>query len=315
MKKYNCNCGGAATNVCSLPPTKITLRTVVLPPSLGTDEAGQPYAPALGKWYNSVVVYQANGAIYIYDSKGQYTEVEPGDYEQLVSQVDSYAAQLAELYSPGTIGLIVRTEADLDTLAPNAVPADQYVLVEADSTHDNRPSLYEYSPSAGSFVYAMAASPYYEKPFIDSVTSALQTNINNVMNKEITDVENLQTNINHEVNTREQADTKINQRIDDIINSPDVRYIVDTYAELEAIDKGTIGDLDYARVLQDETHESASTYYQFHTSAQEWTYIGQTGPYYTKEQIDDMIGDINSILDSINGETPSEGDNEEENND
>lgn len=223
MKKYNCNCDGAATNVCGMPPTKITLRTVVLPASLGTDTEGAPYAPALGRWYNSVVSYQANGAVYVYDSNGIYTLVEPANYAELVAKVDGLEEALTALQE--------KEQSDVDNL---------------------------------------------------------QENINQLANKEAEDVENLQTNINTVAN-----------ELEDYKNSPDVRYIEATYAALEAIDKSTIGDQDYARVLQDETHEEASTYYQFNTANQEWTYVGQTGPYYTKEQIDEMIGQAVNQLENI----------------
>lgn len=269
---------------CGCKPAKITLRTVTIPANLG-DDTGE-YAPKPGAYYATIVRYLANDAVYLYDSNGVFTQIYPDDYSELVETVDGFEQAINELYNPGKIGLIVANDALLETLSPTAVAADEYVYVTEDSAHNNRPSLYEYSASAGQYVYARAASPYYEKPFIDSAIENLQTNINNVMNKEVEDVNNLQTNINAEANAREAADAEINQRIDDIVNSPDVRYIVDTYADLEAIDKSTIGDQDYARVLQDETHDNASTYYQFNKAANEWTYVGQTGPYYTKEQVD-----------------------------
>lgn len=117
----------------------------------------------------------------------------------------------------------------------------------------------------------------------------LQANINKLYEKETEDANNLQTNINKLADKEAEDVADVNQRIDDIINSPDVRYIVGTYAELEEIDKSTIGDQDYARVLQDETHDGASTYYQFIKTASEWVYVGQTGPYYTKEQADEKF--------------------------
>lgn len=201
-------------------PDQITLRTVTLPPQLGTDETGEPYAPKLAQYFNTVVYYQANGAAYVYDSNGMYTKIYPSNYDQLVEQVDGLETALKALQE--------KEQSDIDNL---------------------------------------------------------QININNVMNKEIMDVDNLQININ-----------KLAEELEEYKNSPDVRYITDTYTELEAIDKNTIGDQDYARVLQDETHENASTYYQFNKTDNEWAYVGQTGPYYTKQEIDSMIGDVQSLL-------------------
>lgn len=290
--------------LCACKPTEITLRTVVLPASLGTEAEGEPYAPKPGAYYNTVVKYQSTGAIFIYDSNGVYTEVlVPGEVD-VEEVVETLQQQMAELYTPAKIGYYVDSVEELDSLSPNVVPAGQMVQVTKDATHDGVDSLYYYNTASGQWTYAYAATPYYTKDFVDSVTEALQTNIN-------TEVEAREAAINAEQSAREQADNEfhqeianLNTRIEDIVNSPDVRYIVDTYADLEAIDKSTIGDQDYARVLQDETHEDASTYYQFNKTAGEWNYVGQTGPYYTKEQIDSMIGNIDSILDEINGEVP-----------
>lgn len=66
----------------------------------------------------------------------------------------------------------------------------------------------------------------------------------------------------------------LDERIEEIINSPDVRYIVATYAELESISKSSVGDKDFARVLQDETRNGDSTYYQFDKDEQDWDYVG-----------------------------------------
>lgn len=316
----NCNCTPKCspgrpvpTPVACKKPDKITLRIETIPATLGTDAEGQPNAPKLGAYFNTVVHYLANDAVYIYDSNGNYVLAEPGNYVELLKTVDGFAEAITELYSPGKIGYMVQTAEDLETLSPTVVPANEFVLVVADETHNDRPALYEYNANAGMFTFARLASPYYEKPFIDSAVANLQTNINNVLNKEMMDVEALQTNINTEVNAREVADkeeqeareaedTALNQRIDDIINSPDVRYIVDTYADLEALDKATIGDKDYARILQDETHDNASTYYQFSTASQEWSYVGQTGPYYTKEQVDTQVSELDEKIGAINTE-------------
>lgn len=51
------------------------LCTVTIPANKGTDAAGQPYAPQLGAWTNTIVRYAATGAVYIYDSNGIYTAI------------------------------------------------------------------------------------------------------------------------------------------------------------------------------------------------------------------------------------------------
>ena len=86
---------GAGQEDCNCRPTQITLRTKVLPASVGTDEAGQPYAPAVGLFFNSIVSYQANGALYIYDSNGVWTKFNAAastDCSELEEQVAALTA-------------------------------------------------------------------------------------------------------------------------------------------------------------------------------------------------------------------------------
>lgn len=67
------------TSGCTLEQNP-TFKTYTLPASVGTDEAGQPYAPRIGEFTNAIVIYEANGNIYIYDSLGTPTLIEKGDY-------------------------------------------------------------------------------------------------------------------------------------------------------------------------------------------------------------------------------------------
>lgn len=66
----------------------------------------------------------------------------------------------------------------------------------------------------------------------------------------------------------------LQQQIDDLKNSPDVVDIVDTYADLQAYDTSHLGDKDIIRVLTDETHDGASSYYRWDKQTEIWTYIG-----------------------------------------
>lgn len=254
-----------ATVCCKQKPTElpVKLATVNYPAQYGTDEDGEPYAPQYGKFTNTIVVYAANNARYIYDGQGEYTKIISDD------QFNVLEAKLT---------------AQLNEEITNRTAADE----------------------------------------------SLQENTNQLANKEAEDIENLQTNINTEVNraieaeqalntaieaeasAREDADTALNTRIDEVINSPDVRYIVESYADLEALDKATVGDQDYARVLVDETHDGQSTFYQFSKANNDWTYIGAAGAYYTKTEVDDMLSEkqdtlvdsgTNQNLKTINGES------------
>ena len=91
---------------------------------------------------------------------------------------------------------------------------------------------------------------------------------------------------------------ELQQEIDDIKNNPDVVDIVGTYADLQAYDTSDLGDKDIIRVLTDETHDNESSYYRWSTATQTWTFIGATGPYYTKDEVDDLIDEGIESIDS-----------------
>lgn len=67
-------CGVAKKNCAPNCPT-VWLRTKTISSQQGTDEEGQPYEPKNGAEKNTIVVYEANGAVYIYDSQGFYTKL------------------------------------------------------------------------------------------------------------------------------------------------------------------------------------------------------------------------------------------------
>lgn len=92
-----------------------------------------------------------------------------------------------------------------------------------------------------------------------------------------------------EEETRAREDAILQGEIDEIKNNPDVFDIVPTYAALQEYDTSTITDKDVIRVLRDETHDNASTYYRWDAADQEFDYIGETGDYYTKAQVDTLL--------------------------
>lgn len=92
-----------------------------------------------------------------------------------------------------------------------------------------------------------------------------------------------------EEETRYREDQILQSEIDEIKNNPDVYDIVPTYAALQAYDTSTITDKDIIRVLRDETHDNASTYYRWDAANQEFDYVGEVGDYYTKAQADALL--------------------------
>lgn len=308
MKPCKCNseCGSATlpgpvpcNKSCECKPAKITLSTTTIPANLGTDAESEAYAPYPGAHYNKIVHYLANGAVYLYDSNGVYTEVViPADFD-VEEVIKTLEQQMTELYTPAKIGLYVNSVEELEALPATVVPAGEMVQVTKDATHDGVDSLYYWDTAAGMWKYAYATTPYYTKDFINQAIDALQANINNVMNKEMQDVEALQTNINAEVNAREAADNALSERIEEIHNSPDVVDIVETYADLEAYDTSNLHDNDIIRVLRDETHDGASYYYRWNATDKAWVGIGTVGDYYTKQEINAKFTGVNNDITTL----------------
>lgn len=85
---------------------------------------------------------------------------------------------------------------------------------------------------------------------------------------------------------REAADQDLQNQIDTIEAASDVVDVVGTYAELQSYDISKLGDNDIIKVLTDETHDDAISYYRFNKQAGTWTYVGSQGPFYTKSETD-----------------------------
>ena len=99
----------------------------------------------------------------------------------------------------------------------------------------------------------------------------------------------LGTRIDNEALARQQADNGLQSQIDAITSQSDVVDVVANYAALQAYDTSSLSDNDVIKVLDDETHEDALTYYRWSTTTQTWSYIGQEAPYYSKGQMDVML--------------------------
>ena len=95
--------------------------------------------------------------------------------------------------------------------------------------------------------------------------------------------------INKEIDDREEADRDIWTEINTIEASSDVVDVVGTYAELQQYDTSKLHDKDLIKVLADETHDDAITYYRWSTSSESFTYVGAEGPYYTTAETDTLL--------------------------
>lgn len=83
----------------------------------------------------------------------------------------------------------------------------------------------------------------------------------------------------------------VEDEVEEIKNNPDVVDIVPTYAALQNYDTSGLTDKDIIRVLADETHDGASTYYRYSTATGTFTYIGKVGSYYTEDEVDALLAE------------------------
>lgn len=130
----------------------------------------------------------------------------------------------------------------------------------------------------------------------DQVESTVQQAVGAVTDDladEITAREQADTALNlaigDETTARQLADTNLQGQIDAITASSDVKDIVGTKAELNNYDTSTLGNNDIIKVLQDESEGNATTYYRWNATTQQFSLIGEEGPYYTKSQADTLL--------------------------
>ena len=113
------------------------------------------------------------------------------------------------------------------------------------------------------------------------------------------------TSLGNEISARENADTSLQNQIDAIVASSDVVDIVGTYQDLQNYDTSKLGDNDIIKVLDDSTHNNATSYFRWIKNSSTWQYIGSEGPYYTKGQTDELL---NEKVDKVQGKGLSQND-------
>lgn len=162
------------------PETLVLLRKVVIPASMGDETA---FPPAIGKYFNVLLHYEASGNNYLYSSDGIPTEIganipsevldriealEDGyddlaeDYEQLQAQVgdvsdalsaETSARENADIGLQGQIDAltvssgvidVLGTYQDLQNYDTTHVKEDDIIKVLQDSTHSNAMSYYKW---------------------------------------------------------------------------------------------------------------------------------------------------------------------------
>ena len=118
----------------------IFFTTEVIPSSMGTSEAGQPFAPKNGAFFNTLVIYAADGGKFLYDSEGNYTEltgVSPEELRDIIEGLGTLTGSSAPSAS---------TEGALGQLYIDTTDSSIYYLSGIDET--TSPTVYTWTQIA-----------------------------------------------------------------------------------------------------------------------------------------------------------------------
>lgn len=96
--------------------------------------------------------------------------------------------------------------------------------------------------------------------------------------------------IGNEADERAESDRDLQSQIDAITSKSDVVDVVASYVELVAYDTSVLGDNDVVKVLEDEMHDNAESYYRWDITTETWGYIGSQGPFVTPAEMQTALG-------------------------
>ena len=239
------------------------------------------YVPKLGDYCNTLVIDKETGNQYLFDADGVWTLIstdEEGIIVEAVAQANAYTDDVAE-------GKVDKEEGK--------------GLSENDFTDGYKNKLDGIEDGAQVNVIEVVkrngvALPVTDKAVdvaVPTTTSSI-TNDSGYITNEVNDLVNYydkdetDTLIATEAETRDAADLDLQGQIDAISSASDVVDVVGTYAELQDYDTSKLSDNDIIKVLTDETHDDAISYYRWDSTTNAFTYIGSQGPFYTKSETD-----------------------------
>lgn len=201
----NCNlCGAGVVSApayntassCDTPPTQ--LETVTIPKNKGGDGPNDPYAPTLGAWRNTIVVYQKTQSVYLYDVNGVYTNLTGTDYASQILGLQEDIAALQTLTD--TIQADLEAETAARKTADNNLQGQINNLVTGLANETSAREAADASLSQQ--VTAMATQ-----------VNEIGTQVNNQGADLQTAISNLNQSIQDEINARTTADTTIQNQV------------------------------------------------------------------------------------------------------
>lgn len=279
----------------------VLFHRVMVPAAMGDDEANPPRN---GQYRNVLLVYEANDHVYLFSSDGIPTFLSDGgqgvdDYNELENKPSINGHELigdSSLEDLGVDGAIsdaledYTPTADLAAVALSGNYNDLSNTPTIPVVNDATLTITRNNVSAGTFT-ANSATDTSINIAVPTATSDLTNDsgfITNTVNNLVNYYTKTETDaaIGVETSNRENADQGLQEQIDALASASDVVDVVGTYAELQAYDTSHLNDNDIIKVLTDETHNNAISYYRWDTDTDTFSYIGSQGPFYTKAESD-----------------------------
>ena len=279
----------------------VLFHRVVVPAAIGDDETNPPRN---GQYRNVLLVYEANGHVYLFSSDGIPTFISDGeqgvdDYNELENKPSINGHELIGDSSLEDIGVDDAIADALEDYTPTSDLAE--VALSGDyndlsntptipTVNDATLTITRNNVSAGTFT-ANSATDTSINIAVPTATSGLTNDsgfITNAVNNLVNYYTRTETDtaIGVETSNRENADQGLQEQIDALASASDVVDVVGTYVELQAYDTSHLNNNDIIKVLTDETHDNAISYYRWNTATSSFSYIGSQGPFYTKAESD-----------------------------
>lgn len=183
---------------CGTEPTQ--LATVTIPAYQGGDGANDPFKPTLGAWRNTIVYYAKNGAVYLYDVNGVYTNLTGTDWgtqianameqiQQLSTSLDSLTTQLNDS--------VAKLEQQDETLSTQLDNLASVTNTQFTSVNNNITNLTSEVGNISSIANENTDAIATETNSRESAITELQTQLNSQANEQATTNQSLQEAINN----------------------------------------------------------------------------------------------------------------------
>lgn len=240
---------------------------------------------------NLILRYSPTPAVFTvepgsYDEGDAPTPPTPSEIEQLQAQITENANNISSLQDvTNTHTTQIETlQTDVNNIKSEQITQNQNIQTNTNNIQTNTSDIINIKSEQTTQNQNISQNTN-DITDIKSEQVTQNTNIQNNTN----DITTLQNDLSSEITNRQNADINLQSQIDAITSSSDVVDIVGTYAQLQSYDTQHLQNNDVIKVLQDETHDNAMTYYRWLKNTSTWQYIGQEGPYYTKSETDTLL--------------------------